>query len=533
MRGASDGAVLEAASKSTDPAGALAALHDGGGGGGGVGGGSARSDWSDEAPAGHRVRDASQSTDVLARPHLRPEQVAELASSLKLEDFRMVKVLGSGAFGKVVLAEYRESGELFALKLMNKTQILEEDMGVMVLREKDVLQSREQCKLPFFVRLHCAFQTEAQLVLGTNLAGGGSLKSLLKRAVVLSERVARFYLAEMVLALRQLHSEKLVHRDLKLDNVLLGADGHVQLADFGMARPVGSGFAASSVCGTPEFLSFEVVSELVSAARDPSAKESDEALKATYNGRATDWWALGVCAYQLIVGRTPFVHPQRKVGRTIMNIYKHDGVQFPEYLELSEEARSLVVGLLAKDVADRLAFADRLMEHPFFEGINWERLAERQVEPPYRPKGGGSAADAVSAPKKESSWRSRSRRGDASRKLARELAVPAGVLAEARWREFAGHDALVTGFKPFASVHMAVLIGEHGSDGGASPVVGAVRKVRKGLARLLRRKTKTEVAEPSSPPADGRDGDDAARRSSVDALTASPLKKRASEPAPR
>eukprot|EP00753_Platysulcus_tardus_P015385 PLAT4992.3.p1 GENE.PLAT4992.3~~PLAT4992.3.p1 ORF type:complete len:522 (-),score=297.61 PLAT4992.3:287-1852(-) len=295
------------------------------------------------------------------------------SGTVALADFEVLHSVGKGSYGKVFKVVHTGSRNVYALKSVKKSRVLREDAVEMVVREKEVLRQLPYC--PFIVHLNFSFYTEAYLFLGMNYVGGGTLKHLLRRSIVLSEKFVRFYAAELVVALEHMHRMNIIHRDVKLENVMIGLDGHIALTDLGMARMIADEDLATTHCGTPEYLSFEIVKALVLRNSKGYGKE-------------VDWWSLGIAIYEMLVGRTPFVAPEKDVEGTVFNIYSHTSIEVPRHIKLSKTVRSLLEMLLVKDPAARLGSggAAEVKSHPFFKGIDWAALVRKEVTPPHLPR---------------------------------------------------------------------------------------------------------------------------------------------------
>ncbi|CAH8494817.1 unnamed protein product [Dicrocoelium dendriticum] len=226
-----------------------------------------------------------------------------------LQDFVFLKVLGKGSFGKVMLAEEKSTGEVFAVKVLKKEVILQDEDVDCTLTERRILVLAAQH--PFLTALYCAFQTEDRLFFVMEYVNGGDLMFQIQRARRFDEARARFYAAEVTLALMFLHKHSIVYRDLKLDNILLDAEGHCKLADFGMCKEgMTSGKTTSTFCGTPDYIAPEILAEL------------------DY-GFSVDWWALGVLMYEMMAGAPPF---EGDTEQDLFNAISYEEVTYPSNL---------------------------------------------------------------------------------------------------------------------------------------------------------------------------------------------------------
>uniref|UniRef100_A0A665UF91 protein kinase C n=1 Tax=Echeneis naucrates TaxID=173247 RepID=A0A665UF91_ECHNA len=294
-----------------------------------------------------------------------PDLEEEEQFHFSLQDFKCVAVLGRGHFGKVLLAEYKSTGEMFAIKALKKGDIVARDEVDSLMCEKRIFETVNSVRHPFLVNLFACFQTQEHVCFVMEYAAGGDLMMHI-HADVFSEPRAVFYAACVVLGLQFLHDHKIVYRDLKLDNLLLDTEGYVKIADFGLCKE-GMGFRdrTSTFCGTPEFLAPEVLTE-------------------TSYTRAVDWWGLGVLIFEMLVGESPFPgDDEEEVFDSIVN----DEVRYPRFL--STEAISIMRRLLRRSPERRLGAGERdaeeVKKHLFFRHMDWNGLLTKKVKPPFVP----------------------------------------------------------------------------------------------------------------------------------------------------
>ncbi|KAI9309974.1 serine/threonine-protein kinase SCH9 [Zopfochytrium polystomum] len=283
---------------------------------------------------------------------------------LSAADFDILKVVGKGSFGKVLQVRKRDTGRIYAMKVLVKKDIVERKEVQHTLAERNVLI---QAASPFLVGLKFSFQTREKLYLVLDYVNGGELFYHLQKETAFSEERAKFYTCELILALQHLHNFNIVYRDLKPENILLDSNGHIALTDFGLCKEnLSFDETTNTFCGTAEYLAPEV-------------------LMGKGYGKGVDWWSLGILFYEMTAGLPPFYSDNVNIMyRQIV----HAPLVFPA--GFSPNAQSLVGGLLDRDPRRRLGAgptdADEIRSHPYFEDVDWEKLMKRQVKPPFKPK---------------------------------------------------------------------------------------------------------------------------------------------------
>lgn len=310
--------------------------------------------------------------------------VSEIRSMrVNISDFEMRKVIGRGHFGEVHLVREKQTGDAYAMKTLRKCDTLGNKRAFFE-NERDVMATAIS---PWITSLQYAFQDMHNLYLVMEFHPGGDLLALLDRfGGRLSEEYSRFYLAEITSAIRSLHQMGYVHRDIKPDNILLDRCGHIKLADFGSSAKLSSAglVQAEMPVGTPEYLAPEVLQgvetmEMKGKNRLPSSRSPTVKASQSY-GAECDFWSLGIVAYEMIFGRTPFRSEQ--LATTYQNILSHKrNFKYPDNIEVSDEFKDMVSGLVT-DANSRLTY-DFLIKHPFFSDVDWVSL--RDIVPPHVP----------------------------------------------------------------------------------------------------------------------------------------------------
>ncbi|CAH1438912.1 unnamed protein product [Lactuca virosa] len=361
----------------------------------------------DEKTESHMSYEDSLSGEEMGRNvRASPATSAYSKDRTSIEDFEIIKPISRGAFGRVFLARKRATGDVFAIKVLKKADMIRKNAVQSILAERDILISARN---PFVVRFFYSFTCRENLYLVMEYLNGGDLFSLLRNLGCLEEGMARVYIAELVLALEYLHSLNVIHRDLKPDNLLIGPDGHIKLTDFGLSK-VGLINNTEEISGTGSSTirtaifqdnnnnnNNEVKTESPSPSPSPSPVNSNreerqklsvvgtpdylapEILLGMGHAATADWWSVGVILFELLVGIPPFnAGSPQQIFANIMN----RDIPWPEVPEdMSLEAYDLINNLLIDNPIQRLGAtgAGEVKRHPFFQNINWDTLARQKA----------------------------------------------------------------------------------------------------------------------------------------------------------
>lgn len=291
--------------------------------------------------------------------------------SLSVDDFKVYCVLGKGAFGTVIMAEYRMTKEKYAIKILNKEPMTKYDQD----RTRTEMRILRDIHHPFIAHLEFSFQTEAKLFLGMKFYPGGSLYHHLhdrktQARIRFSLPKVRFYAAQILLAISHLHSCDIVYRDLKPDNIMINTDGYIVLVDFGLSKvEVKTRTGARTMAGSPGYTAPELL--------QPRASRK--------YGKTVDWWTFGILLYEMVYATRPFSHSNISV---LYRLIEKEQVKFPHVDADSYHIQDLIKGLLTKDPMERLGNdgATSIMNHPFFQDVRWDDYLEKRVVPFWRPK---------------------------------------------------------------------------------------------------------------------------------------------------
>ncbi|KAF6762245.1 AGC/NDR protein kinase [Ephemerocybe angulata] len=357
--------------------------------------------------------------DVTTSDSRRNRQLAQLGkkestflrlkrTKIGLNDFKTVKVIGKGAFGEVRLVQKADTGRIYAMKLLRKTEMLKKDQLAHVRAERDVLAESNSA---WVVQLFYSFQDPIYLYLVMEFLPGGDLMTMLIKYDTFSEDVTRFYIAECVLAIEAVHRMGFIHRDIKPDNILIDKDGHVKLSDFGLStgfhkhhdsnyyqRLLESAKNSNSTKAASRN-SVMVNSINLTVSKDQIATWKANRRKLAYStvgtpdyiapeiflqkgyGKECDWWSLGAIAFECLVGYPPFCSEStHETYQKIMQWQQY--LFFPDDVHLSAEAQNFVTRLITW--AEQRLPVEEIKRHPFFFGVDWNTI--RQIDSPFVPR---------------------------------------------------------------------------------------------------------------------------------------------------
>ena len=282
---------------------------------------------------------------------------------VKLEDFKILKIIGRGSFGKVSLVEYIPTNEIYAMKSLKKDILIEQEQIENTILEKNIL---ENINYPLLCNLIFCFQTEERIYFIMPFLSGGELFQHLRKFRTFDEQKVKFYSSQIALAIEYLHNKGIIYRDLKPENILMDEKGYLRLADFGMAKKLNNNEKAMSFCGTPEYLAPEII---IGEGHDKNA----------------DWWSFGILIYEMLCGLPPFYVENLE---RMYELIKSGPLKFPKRITLSDEAKDIIKKLLERNVKKRLGYngIKEIKEHPFFKDIDFNLIEQKKIPAPFVPK---------------------------------------------------------------------------------------------------------------------------------------------------
>ena len=290
-------------------------------------------------------------------------QNKQFTHKVTLNDFKILKTLGKGAFGKVLLVHNEELNKYFAMKILKKDFIKKNKQIAHTKVERKIL---EKIDYPFIAQLFYAFQNKEKLYMITEYMPGGEMFYHLHKEEYFKESKAKFYICEIILAIEHLHKNNIIYRDLKPENILLDENGHIKLTDFGLSKIVNdiNKDRTFTICGTPEYVAPEVLTGK------------------GYN-KSVDWWSLGIVLYEMLCGNSPFREARERIDIEIyFKPIHHDNL-------ISDIAFDLINKLIEPNCEKRLGYgimdSIEIKNHVFFKDINWKKVERKEIEPEYKP----------------------------------------------------------------------------------------------------------------------------------------------------
>jgi len=316
------------------------------------------------------VNGVIKKTEPIAQEKLDKEsQNGDQNKKISVDDFRKIKVIGKGGFGRVLLVEKKDTKKVYAMKILKKGVIAARGEIEHTRTEKSVLSKLDH---PFLAKLHWSFQTDENLYFVMDFINGGELFHHLSIEKRFSDDRARFYAAEIVSGMEYLHTHGVIYRDLKPENLLLSHRGHIIMTDFGLSK---EGLHAEdsrtgTFCGTPEYLAPEII-------------------KGEDYTKSIDWWSVGTLIYEMLTGLPPFyTDDEENMYHKIMTAE----IDFSKPL-FTPEAKDIITKFLNRDPLQRLQDPHDIKSHPWFRAIDWNKLEKLEIAPPFIPK--VSSADDV------------------------------------------------------------------------------------------------------------------------------------------
>ena len=315
----------------------------------------------------HQVPSAIQEVQIEQNQHssldqqsLLPQRSTVSKGKYSLHDFQIMRTLGTGSFGRVHLVRSVHNGRYYAIKVLKKAQVVRMKQIEHTNDERRMLKLVEH---PFLIRMWGTFQDSMNLFMVMDYIEGGELFSLLRKSQRFPNPVAKFYAAEVTLALEYLHFHNIIYRDLKPENILLDRNGHIKITDFGFAKEVET--VTWTLCGTPDYIAPEVI------ATKP------------YN-KSVDWWSLGILIFEMLAGYTPFY------DSTPMKTYEkilHGNVIYPSFFhpDVVDLLSKLITADLTRRIGNLQSGSEDIKSHPWFSEVVWEKLLNKDIETPYEP----------------------------------------------------------------------------------------------------------------------------------------------------
>ncbi|XP_074467187.1 serine/threonine-protein kinase 32A isoform X2 [Sebastes fasciatus] len=292
--------------------------------------------------------------------------VTEDTDEVNFDHFQILRAIGKGSFGKVCIVQKKDTKKMYAMKYMNKLKCVERNEVRNVLKELQIMQNLEH---PFLVNFWYSFQDEEDMFMVVDLLLGGDLRYHLQQNVHFAESTVKLYICELALALGYLRTKRIIHRDIKPDNILLDEHGHVHLTDFNIAAIVKEDLKATSIAGTKPYM----------------APELFQTFKGSHPGYtfSVDWWSLGITAYELLRGQRPYVMRSSTPANEILQTFHKVHPSYPAAWSL--EMKSLIRKLLCIDVQKRISCLAELQDLDYMSDVNWDAVLSKQLPPGFIP----------------------------------------------------------------------------------------------------------------------------------------------------
>ena len=318
---------------------------------------------------------------ILEELHQESEELRKTRQKQTIRDYESLTVIGRGAFGEVHVCRVIKTGEIVAIKKIKK-DLLAKKNQIIHVRNEQLFMSK--VKSPWIVDLKASFQEDDFLYLVMEFLPGGDFMNLLIEKDKLTEEEAKFYIAELIMAVESIHKLDCIHRDIKPDNILIDKNGHIKLGDFGLAK-VSDKLYEQNAVKDENFNPKKMTHKKLYSCVGTAYYVAPEVLNKKGYGQEIDWWSVGVIFFEMLVGYAPFCAQEtQEVCFKILNWEKY--LQVPPEIKLSNEANDLIKRMIS-DPTKRLGKngADEIKAHPFFKGVDWDHIRET-MKPPFVPE---------------------------------------------------------------------------------------------------------------------------------------------------
>ena len=307
--------------------------------------------------------DSNHEENEIIETNSKETQLSELKIKLNLDNFEIIKLIGKGTYGKVLLVKLKSKETYYAMKVLNKKYLEIKKQEIHTKNERDFMI---KISSPFIINIKFAFQDDNNLYLISDFMQGGELFFHLQKNKFFSEEFVKFYAIELVLAISDIHKINAIYRDLKPENILLDKYGHIKLTDFGLCKILNENEKAYTLCGTLQYIAPEIL------------------LNNGYQ-KEVDWWSLGCVIYDMLEGKVPFKPP--KGSHIDISLFKKQ-IKFRR--TKSDEAKNFIKALLVFNPEKRLGYGTNgindIKNHPFFKGVDWDKALNKEYKPPFVPE---------------------------------------------------------------------------------------------------------------------------------------------------